>query len=570
MFFNPFSFFSLQNVKIRLLTPFLILVLLAILTGFSGGSHHAGKKQRYKEGELLVKFKKGIGGSKASTQHKVLGARVMKRFEGLNIEHIRLPEGMTVDEALALYKNNPDVEYAEPNYRFKKAALPNDPKYSQQWHHVKIDLVSGWDITTGDGNIIVAVVDTGIDYNHPDLKDNMWKDSQGFYGKDFVNGDNDPMDDDVDGSGSHGTHVAGIIGAVGDNGVGVTGINWKIKLMALKVLDRNGDGYMSDIVSAIRYAVDEGGKIINLSLEAGENVAGINSLKDAVEYAKNNGVLVISAAGNSGYNLNYVNVYPASLRMENLISVAATGSSDERDYHSNYGTNVVHIAAPGTNIYSTQSALAPGFKNYSTGYFSETGTSMAAPMVSGVAALIWSKYPDLSYKEVKERILASVDKVNGLNVITGGRLNAHLALTIDLDNMPPLKPENFSLDGELKAGGPIKLKWTDLSSLETCYKIERSLRSESVFSLLTTLPENSSDYTDSSAILQEGDRVGYRLFACNDNGDSEAVLLDLQIPLNKPTNLSVTRMAEGIKLTWQDNTTNEDGYEIRRQSGEES
>lgn len=564
----------------------LIITFSFIIFGFSHNINigQVKKQPEYKDSELIVKFKKGVAVTKAALAHRAIGAKIKRRLSLINAEHITLQEGTTVEEALKHYKDNPLVEYAEPNYRVRKAVVPNDTYYSNMWHHKKIKSENAWDIATGNSDVIIAVLDTGIDYNHPDLKDNIWRntneicgngvddDGNGYkddcVGWDFAYNNNDPMDDDRDGNGSHGTHVAGIIGAVGNNSLGVAGVNWSVKLMAVKVLDNAGSGYISDIVSGINYAKSHNAKIINLSLEATEAVNDINSLKDAIIAARDSNILVISAAGNSGYNLNNINIFPASFRLENLISVAATNSSDILGSYSNYGTNVVHLAAPGSGIISTQSSKAPGFKNYSTAYFYETGTSMAAPMVSGVAGLLLSKNINYSYKDIKELILASVDKIN-LPVITGGRLNAYKALTLNLSTMSPLKPENLSLAQPLSAGQPVSINWYDLSSVETGYRIERNLKNTG-FSLITNLSQNSTSYTDYSANLQEGDKVSYKIYAYNNNGDSEPAQLDLQIPLNKPTQLGVSRVSNGISLNWKDNTNNEDGYEIWRQSGLEN
>ncbi len=577
---NTSKIFSRNKVKVTFLTTifftvfFIFNLSITINAGYKSGRH------KYKDGELIIKFKKGVSASKVADSHKVIGAKGWKRLHLINAEHVILPEGLTVEEALERYRSDPNVEYAEPNYRVHKVSLtPDDSYFSSQWGLKKIEAEKAWDISRGSSSVLVAVLDTGIDYNHPDLKDNIWlnpdeKCSDGndndnnekiddCKGWDFVNDDNDPMDDDRSGSGSHGTHVAGIIGAIGNNGYGVAGVSWQVKLMPLKVLDNKGSGYISDIIDAINYAKNKGAKIINLSLEAEEAESGINSLKDAMSSA--NDCLFIVAAGNKGYDLDKINIYPASFKLENLISVGATDNSDSKGYFSNYGINTVHLAAPGSKIYSTQSRMAPGFVNYTTAFFYETGTSMAAPFVTGVAALLKANNQNLTNKDIKEIILASVDKINNLPFFTGGRLNAYKALTINLDELPPLKPENLSFAEQPSAGNPIKLKWTDISSKETNYIFERNLRNNG-FSLLSILPANQNTYTDNIS-LQEGDIVSYRVYAENSKGKSDYVELSFSIPLYQPENLVATKIGGGIKLSWDDKTDKEDGYEIWRQSG---
>jgi len=564
---------------IAILFVFTFLLLFSFTLGANNVTNNKPKKLQYKEGELIVKFKKDVSVSKSANIHKMVAAKVKRRLRLIGADHVILPEGMSVEEALAKYKADPNVEYAEPNYKVRKAAItPNDTEFSKQWGLKKIEAEKAWDYSQGSSDVIVAVLDTGIDYNHPDLKDNIWinqteicdnnKDDDGngkvddCKGWNFDDNNNDPMDDDIDGSGSHGTHVAGIIGAVGNNNFGVAGVSWNVKLMAVKVLDNHGSGYISDIVAGIDYARNNGAKILNLSLEAEEDVSGINSLKDAIANARD--CLFVVAAGNGGLDLDKNNIYPASYKLPNLISVSATDENDKKASFSNYGVNTVHLAAPGVGIISTKSKKAPGFNNYTTAFFYETGTSMAAPFVTGVAALLKAKYPSYTYRDIKESILASVDKLN-LAVITRGRLNAYKAITVDLNTVPPVAPENFTFAETPSAGAPIKLQWVDVSSKETGYNLERNLKN-SGYSFLVTLPSDTTSYTDNIS-LQEGDMVAYKLYAVNSNGKSEPAILEFQIPLKAPTNLVVTKISGGFRLTWQDNTSNEDGYEIWRQSG---
>jgi subtilisin family serine protease len=275
-------------------------------------------------------------------------------------------------------------------------------------------------------------VDTGIDYNHADLTHNMWRnpgelpnglddDNNGFVddisGVDFANDDADPTDDS-----SHGTHVAGIVGAEGGNGIGGVGVNWKVRLVALKFLDENGEGNTANAAEAIDYAVKAGARVINASWGG----PGFSfALSKAIRNAGNQGVLVVAAAGNEGENSDSEPEYPASYDLPNVISVAATDAGDGLVDFSNYGARTVDLGAPGDEIYST----VPKFASPS-GFAYFSGTSMAAPFVSGAAALYLSRTPSATVTQVRDALLQTVDPVPALagKTVTGGRLNLGRAL----------------------------------------------------------------------------------------------------------------------------------------------
>lgn len=352
---------------------------------------------------------------------------------------VQLAAGKTVQAALAAARANPFVAYAEPNYILHAATTPNDPKYLDNtlWGLNKIAMPAAWDIATGGGPV-VAVIDTGADYNHPDLAANIWTnstelngqagvddDGNGFIddvrGWDFANNDNDAMDDH-----SHGTHVAGTIAAVGNNGVGVVGVNWSARVMPLKFLNASGNGTTAAAIAALNYAVQMGARVSNHSYGGGPfDRANF----DAIAAAGTAGHLVVAAAGNGDFFGRAINndttpFYPASYNPDpdNVISVAATDSADKFASFSNYGATSVDLAAPGVSIYST----VPG------GYGSKSGTSMAAPHVAGAAALAWAVDPTLTMTQVRARILAGTDPIGALNptrpTVTNGRLNVANAI----------------------------------------------------------------------------------------------------------------------------------------------
>jgi len=390
---------------------------------------------------------------------------------------VKLPDDLTVEEAISQFKNTPGVLYAQPNFIYRtQSTFPNDPNFAQLWglhnigqqHPLKgggtsfgtpsadIDAPQTWRIATDASEIIVAVIDTGVDYNHPDLSANMWTnqeeadgntgvddDENGYiddiYGIDSFNDDIDPMDDMY-----HGTHCAGIIGAVGNNLQGVTGVCWNVKIMALKFLDNYGYGATADAISCIEYAVDKGAKVLNNSWGGQPDYQHPEkdlALKQAIEAADAAGVLFIAAAGNGVLSIEPDEhpFYPASFDCSNIISVLMTDHDDLKPSLSSYGPVSVDLGAPGVDILSTfptyqTDAMTIG--GYSTNYETIGGTSMATPYVAGACALVWSMKPSLSHLQVKDIILSTVDvipdlenhPVLGRTCLTGGRLNLYNAV----------------------------------------------------------------------------------------------------------------------------------------------
>ena len=396
----------------------------------------------YVPGELLVKFKPSVRRKAAEFYRTQLGIISKHTFKRINVQQVQIPEDMSVEEALEIYRNDPSVEYAEPNYyRYLMRTTPNDPDFGLLWGldntgqdvngtsgtpGADVDAPEAWDTATGNSSVIIAVIDSGADYTHPDLSGNIWTnggeingngiddDGNGYIddhkGWDFENDDNDPSDPD-----GHGTHVAGIIAAKGNNATGVTGVSWNSKIMLLKFTDAKGKGTTANEIRAIEYATAKGASIINLSVGG----PGFSSLEKAAIDASS--AVVVCSAGNDGLDNDATPVYPASYDSDNLISVAATDQDDDLYVNSNYGNSTVDLAAPGVNIWS----LKPG-----AAYQFGSGTSMASAYVSGVAALVKSKNGDWSNLNIREAILSNVDSISGLEgkILTGGRLNAAKAL----------------------------------------------------------------------------------------------------------------------------------------------
>ena len=511
------------------------------------------EKGNYKKGELLVKFKSGVSAKSALGVHSAMGATVERRFSAVsNLERVKLAAGVTVKDAIVSYMQDPNVEYAEPNYiRYPKDTVPNDPYFNpQQWalsnagtfasgtKGADIKMPQAWDITQGSRSVVVAVIDSGVDVSHPDLVNNIWKnpgetsctdgkdnDGNGFVddctGWNFADNNNMPLDNL-----GHGTHVAGIVGAMGNNGIGITGVMWNVQIMPLKfITDLGADvcgpgvdfcGSVGDEVAAIQYAVANGAKIINASF--GSN-AFSQAEFDAINAANSAGLLFIAAAGNGsldglGDNNDLTPSFPANDQLPNIISVAATDQNDMRASFSNFGPNSVHVAAPGVYILSTVplTGVSSSFSSFCTGSgFASfdfcAGTSMAAPHVAGLAGLLESYYTNnFTPAQIRATILRYVDVLPTLQgwIQTGGRINAFRALT------SLLTPTGLSADAQ--SSTKIALKWSDNATGEDGYKIERKVTGGD-FAEIAQIGRDSTSFTDSG--LSAGTTYTYRVRAFN-------------------------------------------------------
>lgn len=402
----------------------------------------------YKENRLLVKPKAGVNLKGLNALHSSLGSTVNKSFAGIgNLQVINLAAGKKVGDSIKAYKESPLVEYAEPDYILAAEVAPNDPKYvaNQLWglndpvNLKDIDAPEGWDIRNNASSVIVAVIDSGIRVTHEDLAANIWVNSKEIPGNsidddlngvvDDVNGFNaiSPSSAPLDNYG-HGTHVAGTIGAIGNNNLGVVGVAWQVKIMPCKFLDSTGTGTTADAISCIDYARKMGADIVNASWGGGSYST---ALKDAIASLQKMGIIFIAAAGNDSVNTDITPNYPSTYELDNIVSVAATNQSGALATFSNYGINSVDIAAPGTGIWSS-------YNLSNSSYEQASGTSMATPHVTGVVALLKVQYPNDKYSQTLRRLYQGSVKLPGLSgfCMTGGLLNLKNALSA------PLTPAN--------------------------------------------------------------------------------------------------------------------------------
>ena len=394
--------------------------------------------------EIVVKMRANANANALSALEQQLDSENTKRLSKVKDGTLyRMRSRSKSTEALtAALQHNPNIEWAEPNFIIRLGGTPNDPSYASLWGlkntgqsvsgatgiaGADIDAEAAWDVTTGSSSIVVGVVDTGVDYTHPDLATNMWSNpggignaqcAAGTKGFNAVDGTCNPMDDH-----SHGTHVAGTIGAAGNNSSGVTGVSWNVSIMALKFIAANGYGTTADAIAAIDFAVQakiEGVNVRVLSNSWGGG-AFSKALLDVINKANENDILFVAAAGNDYSNNDIWSNYPSNYATANMIAVAATDNRDRLAPFSNYGQSKVHLGAPGVYVLST----IPG-----NAYSTFSGTSMATPHVAGVAALVLAKTPSLTTAQVKSAILDSVDPIPSLagRTTTGGRLNAAKAV----------------------------------------------------------------------------------------------------------------------------------------------
>ncbi len=430
-----------------------------------------GKLRRLRQsaaaaGHLIVRPKPGVTGPQLLAALTTLpGAELRKQMPASGIWLVGFQSsGLdSLPDAIAAVTATGLVEYAEPDYVVRAAAVPDDPAFGQQWAlrntgqeggavGVDIDAPTAWNIGTGSHDVLVAVIDSGIDLTHSDLAPNIWAntgetsgngtddDNNGYiddtHGWNFVDDSNDTSD-----TSGHGTRCAGIIGAAGDNALGGAGVNWQVSLLPLKILDSSGEGFSSDAIEAVAYATSRGARV---SCNAWGGAGYSRALQEVVEQAEAVGSLFVTAAGNEGRDIDYYPFFPAAFNGANVLTAAALNRQGQLAWFSNHGSYGVHLAAPGADIQTT----APG-----GGHAVLTGTSAAAAHVAGVAALVLASHPGLGHEDARAAILAGVSPSQAAadKTVTGGCLNAARALRA-ADTLLILPARPFAVSG--LPGGP--------------------------------------------------------------------------------------------------------------------
>jgi subtilisin family serine protease len=402
--------------------------------------------------EVLVKFKSGVSRSAIESLTSRFNDRIEDSIENVaGLESIDDLDNADASTVAAQYRALPEVEYAEPNYDIEldeidnplEPILPRDPQFNDQWalansgqrggkKGADISATLAWAKTTGSEDVVVAVLDSGVDYTHEDLAGNMWvrpSEMDPYHdeelgtvddlnGYNAIDGNSDPMDEN-----GHGTHCAGIIGAEGENDIGIAGVNWKVQIMPLKFMNAGGFGTTKDAIEAINYVIDRKKSGVNVRIISASwgSTQKSRALEDIIRKAYESDILFVAAAGNASTNNDRSPHYPSSYDVPNVISVAALDRHDQLASFSNYGAKSVAIAAPGVEILSTW---------LGNQYEEKSGTSMATPVISGVAALILAENPKMSVNDLRKRLMDSTDPIVALKgkTFSGGRINAAKAL----------------------------------------------------------------------------------------------------------------------------------------------
>lgn len=409
-------FSSLSTKVAAAATAFIAVAAVLAL----GSPHQAGASDATGlavPGEIIVHYDTSASPIARRALAAGVEARVVRKLRLPRTELVKLPAGANVEQTIAELEEQPGVLSAEPNLRVRALTTPDDSYFGSLWGlnntgqrlkkdatmkvDADIDAPEAWDTFTGNGTVTVAVIDTGVDYTHPDLIGS----ANGGY--DFADNDPDPMDEHY-----HGTHVAGTIGAHGNNGVGVAGVNWNVNILPIRVLDSDGGGTLESVVNGIVFAGQQGARVANMSI----GYYGHSSVvEDAINAAGN--TLFVAAAGNDTNNDDSEGMEPCTVNAPNMLCVAATNQSDKLAWFSNYGRRTVDVAAPGVDVLSTVPAAEYGLLS---------GTSMATPHVAGIAALALGLNPSLTTEQLKQVVMKGVDKRPSLKkkCVTGGRANA--------------------------------------------------------------------------------------------------------------------------------------------------
>ncbi len=525
---------------------------------------------------LLVGWRKGSSLDSRRLARSLVGGKMLRELRFVpDLELVEVPFG-EVDVACDALNALADVEFAEPDYVVHPTDLPNDEYFPRQWgldnegqrilgrpgyEDADIDAPEGWQIVPGSADFVIAIVDTGVNYTHPDLAANIWTnpdeipgngiddDNNGYiddvHGWDFYNSDNDPSDPS-----DHGTHVAGIIGAERDNGIGVAGVLSPVQMMPLRFLGPSG-GFVSDVVLAMEYATDKGVRVSNHSWGGG---AYSSSLRRAIIQAGNRvDHLFVCASGNFGWDLDLIEFYPPAYDLSNMICVAATSKRDGVPDFVNFSPSLVDIAAPGKDIFSTS-----GLDEYRF----ESGTSMAAPYVTGITAAVCIAHPNWNYHQVKQQVLSTARPVDALIGITAnaGVANMADALAGVQTNDPPVIDYFAPRDGVL----------FDPDSVVTLAAVANDPQDGFLSHLIDWNSSIQGHLGTGSWINVNLDLGDHEITASVTDSmgwtTTHSVTITVGAPPNKPSPPSVTPAGESLEITWTIKTPPAvSGWQLHRQ-----
>ncbi len=510
--------------------------------------------------------------------HASLDSKPGRRLgRGRESQLVQLPARVTVAHALATFRQSGLVEFAEPDFLLHALITPNDFHFQDQWNLHNTGIYGGipgadimareaWEVQREAPDIIVAVIDSGVRYTHQDLAANMWvnpgesgsdalgrdkrsngvdDDANGYvddvHGINVLNGSGNPMDD-----WGHGTHVAGIVGAVGNNGVGVAGTAWRVKLMACKFITPAAQYSVSDAITCLDYAQAHGARIVTASW--GGYAFTSTALREAISALREQGIIVAAAAGNDNSDNDTMPLYPASYDLDNIVTVAATDRTDTRAGFSNFGAQSVDLGAPGAPVFSTWS-------NSDQDYRYNDGTSMAAPHIAGACALLWTRFPGDTHQQIIQRIVSTVDVLPSLagKTRSGGRLNLAAALAF-----PVALPAPSGLTATATSASTAALAWVDNSTTETGFEVQRSIDNVT-FIVAGNLPANET--STSIGTLNGSTPYFFRVRALQ-NGTASAFSNTASAA---PSGLKATATTStSITLTWTDNSATETRFEVQR------
>lgn len=594
-----------------LVSTVIVVIFLFMLAGYNVPQVTSSSPviQDHRSNEVLVRFNQAETSS--LEEHKCLVRSILAELQGKirtfkkkeistqewdpsilahrsilgdsSVIRLVVPDFIGVDLAIRFLNSLPYVDYAERNniLHSQTGITPNDTYFaSEQWNLELIEAPEAWAIATGNADVVVAVIDSGIDLDHEDLQNQLWtnpndssvdeqdNDNNSFeddvHGWDFVDGDNDP-DDGL----GHGTHVSGIIGAQGNNELGISGLCWNVRIMPIRVLDDDGNTDDATIANALDYATINGAYLANISI-GGPGTSSV--LQAAIGRALNKSKLVVAAAGNSGLDNDEISnrVYPASYPTANIISVLATTEDDDIAFESNYGHQSVDIGAPaGDSGYgdATIFSTVPG-----DAYNHKHNTSVAAPHATGVAALALGMCPGLPYESLKSLIMDGIDPLSSLNdkCVSEGRLNAYNVINAIGGLSSPGAPS--SLTAEPIGWNIIRLHWNDNSTNERGFEIQRRDEYQSVFIHDNCAASNSTSivsFQDKSIDPTLERAYTYRVRATNRAGASSfSNTVSASVPYQLPSAPSDLEAPEAVypnvHLYWSDNASNEFNFSLER------